>query len=313
MIKERTVFVLGAGASEPYNLPTGPTLTKRVFETIDHIFKDHHQQALLRRVGFKNFDLLEKMGKSLKKAGYISIDRWLELNPSYKEIGRILIAKEINKYEGSTVDIERHWYADLWTNYLSSQCKSAGELLNNTAYFITFNYDRSLEHSLFDMACATFQEEKEEEIAKIINRIPIIHVHGRVGRLPWQTDDMSAYVKNYEVLHEWEAAMQSALNIKIMSDHGDMTREYVLARDWLVKAKEIYFLGFGYHNENLKRLRPNSEDRLQAVYISGSAFKLDNRDRLRLRNADNPFGYSISLGDSDHDVLEYLKASIPRF
>lgn len=314
MINELTVFVLGAGASAPYSLPTGHELTARVVNSIAYIAQNEHEKALLRRVQIDDFPFLFKMGDYLKRAKGMSIDSWLELNSLYREYGRILIAKEINKSENSVSVIERDWYSDLWANYLSPQCKTASDLRNCKAYFITFNYDRSLEHYLFEMACATFSDEDVSQIADIVCSIPIVHLHGRVGYLPWQPTHEKTFVRQYEVSHEWEDAVNGASMIKIISDAGDETQEYKTARHWLIKAKRIYFLGFGYHDENLQRLRSDSDkEKIQTQNIWGSSKGLNHRERGRLESENNLLGIKINLGAEHLDVIDFLKTCVPRY
>jgi hypothetical protein len=64
---------------------------------------------------------------------------------------------------------------------------------DNRLSIVSFNYDRSLEHCLFESAKNRYcinhvgvDEAKEQRCKEKIGAIPIVHVYGSLGRLPWQ-------------------------------------------------------------------------------------------------------------------------------
>src|SRR5207244_3710863 len=58
---------------------------------------------------------------------------------------------------------------------------------SNPVSFITFNYDRSVEHFLYTSILKTYNKG-EESTAQQVRRISVVHLHGRLGRLPWEAD-----------------------------------------------------------------------------------------------------------------------------
>ena len=50
----------------------------------------------------------------------------------------------------------------------------------NKVSFVTFNYDRSLEHFLCRSLANSFAKT-EAEAGEVISKIPIIHLHGRLA------------------------------------------------------------------------------------------------------------------------------------
>ena len=59
------------------------------------------------------------------------------------------------------------------------------EFHQNDVGFITYNYDRTLEQFMLTALANTYGKD-ETTCAEILAHIPIIHLHGRLGYLPWQ-------------------------------------------------------------------------------------------------------------------------------
>jgi hypothetical protein len=102
---------------------------------------------------------------------------------------------------------------------------------------------------------------------------PIVHIHGRLGRLPWQPPDaaedarlsvpygaMSQRNNDYQASKELELKRRDWLNhatqrITVIHEANEETDELRLAREWIRDCKRLYFLGFGYHPTNVGRLQ----------------------------------------------------------
>jgi hypothetical protein len=182
MINKPTVFVLGAGASIPYGYPSGATLvTDIVYELSQKglLFK------LCRELGFSQPEI-SKFAETLNLSGDKSIDAFLERNPQFIKLGKIAITlKLIEKEDENTLFSSGNdkWYGDLVNELKSS---STDTFVNNVS-FLTFNYDRSFDHYLFVSIMNSYEEIRSDiECVQIVNRIPIIHLHGHIGKLFWQ-------------------------------------------------------------------------------------------------------------------------------
>jgi hypothetical protein len=177
MFKERTVFILGAGASWHYGYPTGEDLVKRLVEKCSQA-EDYFEHAidapasplpeylgdLVREGHLPNVDSALKRGlaevRSLKaglqQVNPLVIDYYLGWNSEFKEIGRLLIAWIILECEyiaRGGADINNDWLRFI-IHQLAIYCEKSKDLLSNTVNFVTFNYDVSLERTL-GMACVT--------------------------------------------------------------------------------------------------------------------------------------------------------------
>lgn len=239
--------------------------------------------SMLHELGFSR-DVLERFRTSLVRSQMHSVDAFLERRPEFIEPGKVAMAFSLLKHERNDLfKLEDHWYRFLW-NQLNS---SFDDFHTNQLSVITYNYDRSLEHFLFEAMLHTFGRS-EEECLKKMGAIRFVHLHGSLGSLPWQG---AANVRKFgENLPSAEALRQMASSMIVIHEGKDDSAEYAEAFRLMSEAKRIYFLGFGYGETNLKRL---GTERLDArKTIQGTALGLpklglqslqrSQRGRLRL-------------------------------
>jgi len=138
---------------------------------------------------------------------------------------------------------------------------------------ITFNYDRSLENYLFTALKNKYPDKTDDEYAKKVQSIPVIHVHGKLGIFPWEAPKLD--LKNVVPYDSMSFASCHGLSdnngkiyrpiwfnnaknsIKVMHEGTDKSEEFEQAHEKISKAQQLYFLGFGYHPTNLRRLNPD--------------------------------------------------------
>jgi hypothetical protein len=254
MITENTVFIVGAGASRPFGYPTGIELRRQICAefpkqlnfllTGQPIFnRDHSPKAVVDALDFS---------QAFRDASVRSIDRYLAINQEFSEIGKMAIALSILDVESrSKFDdgLEDNWYFYLYNRMVDGfrTADSYEQFGDNKVTFITFNYDRSLEHYLFKCLRATFPGVPEKEIVKQLNRIPIHHVYGQVDTLPWQGGN-----KAYGAKYGYEDLLSITHNIKTMFERTGPETQQVASR--INGARAIYFLGFGYDASNMKTI-----------------------------------------------------------
>jgi hypothetical protein len=127
---------------------------------------------------------------------------------------------------------------------MCKDCKFENFLDNNKVSIITFNYDRSLEYYLLTCLHAKYKKGLLE-CAKVLEKIPIRHVYGKLGELPELSSDPKATIP-YDNLdrHFLTKYLQTAENsIKIIHDPNKNTNsEFHEAQKLVEKAKKIYFL-----------------------------------------------------------------------
>ena len=220
--------------------------------------------------------------RALRFSGQNSVDAFLERNPDYIPVGKFAIAYCLIGFEREDdlfpPNPEQHLYEYIFSQ-LGGDVQRFGE---NKLSVLTFNYDRSLEHfletALFNSNSKT---TSREDVWAALGHVPIIHLYGQLAPLPWQERQ---YARQYEHGASAQNVARAAQFIKIISEKAneDLEDDSEFQQAWEIieKAKQICFLGFGYHRTNLERLRiDNSNGRWN---ICGTARGLEYSEKTRV-------------------------------
>jgi len=183
MINQPTVFILGAGASIPYNYPSGKSLVEEIITGLSRPRSELYKLCI--ELEFQDQEIT-KFAEALYFSGDDSIDAFLERerNKEFIDLGKVLITLCLIQREHTKTLFSNppdSWYGDL-VNELKSPVI---ENFKNEVSILTFNYDRSFDHYLYT-AIKNSYGLSEKECTSIVKRIPIIHLHGQIGKLPWQ-------------------------------------------------------------------------------------------------------------------------------
>lgn len=255
MITQETVFILGAGASVPYGYPTGNKLRQDICEN----FEKRIVELTKKDPESSNPDVRQAHKDALAftnvffKSSTPSIDLFLARNRQFAEIGKKAIVFSILEAEKNSQfreDISDHESQD-WYFYLFQKMtedlidpESFEDFDGNKVTFITFNYDRSLEHFLYESFSNSFSEAPRDKIVSQLNKIQIFHVYGVVDKLPWQGGTMK-YRDDFSL----ESVNEMQNNIRLIQERmGRNSRAMEVA---MKNASRFYFLGFGYAEENV--------------------------------------------------------------
>jgi hypothetical protein len=279
-VHTNTVLVLGAGASYPYGFPLGTELYDQVISTASGKYNRLFQQIL----GSGSGEKLQEFKNALASSGWESVDAFLSTRKDYLEIGKVAIATLIMEAERKslgqlfTTDTEKKgkWYKQLRSLILFNPEKYK----SNNLSIITFNYDRSLEYFLHCAMKYSFNLN-DTETAKILSAVPIIHIHGQLGRMPWDDKDNG---REYGGEVTADVVRKYADHILIMSEEITGRDGYEQAMELLRETRNLYFLGFGYADINLRRI---IGDIRNAVNIAGTAIGFSTLERKRI---EAPFG-----------------------
>ena len=306
MIETPTVFVVGAGGSEPYGLPTGYGLRRRIMRAIyglDPIEDKNADAALTTTVGrvLGRPNSLRELGIALRGTNPLSIDTLLERRSDLSEVGKTAIAATLLKSENfSNFVIEK---GD-WLGYLYLRIHSSfDDFPNNRIAFVTFNYDRIIEHRL-TLALAGHHGKKLKDAWAMVQSIPIVHVYGRLGRYsPEPRDSSSDADAAVDFMHEEniaDARTDSRINraaegIKLMHEREDSFPAILHAREVLKTAKRIFFLGFGYDEINICRISTSLVSRPAEVEFIGSALNLLDGEKTEAQSSISA-RFSVRLG-----------------
>ena len=245
MITKPTVLVLGAGASNPYGYPTGRQLKKLIIDNV--IIPQSRMGAILSYQAIRENQILA-FRKALLRSGQGSIDAFLEHQPQHTVLGKLAITVALAEIENIDRMFEiGDWYEHLF-RALDTGFESFGE---NRLSIVTFNYDRSIETYLFNSLKYSYNK-REESVAEILSKIPILHLHGQIGNLPWQDASTN---RDYGETKDDYKIKQSSEGIKIIHEaEVEKSEVFIKAKELINNAEQIYFLGFGYHPDNIARL-----------------------------------------------------------
>lgn len=298
MIITRTVFILGAGTSIPLGFPSGGDL-KKLIVNVDAPTKQQIYECGRTERDLNNFIA------AFRESGQPSIDSFLESRLDHLEMGRLAIAAALIRFEAANKLFDATTNGEYLYNLLFQRLwtPKSDEFAKNQVAFITFNYDRSLEQYFFT-ALKNSYNLPDERIAAMLTNIPIIHVHGQMGRLPWQAGNSA--VREYDNVIRPKQVIDAASGIKIVHEANGESAEFAFARRQFEGARRIYFLGFGYHAPNMNRLRVGDVDPQQRqTYIAGSFFCYPEAEAAHLAKL-GP-GRHVKRGAPGHNSELFLR------
>jgi len=260
MITDKTVFILGAGASKPYGYPTGRGLRNDIcMNFLNRIEK------LALDAGWTPHDfeievkpIAQDFVQAFYKSSTPSVDLFLASNPQFSGIGKRAIVVSILEAERGSgfrekVDVKLDWYFHLFTIMTRelTEPKTYKRFGENKISFITFNYDRSLEHFLYESLSNRFRAAPEEAIVNELKKIRISHVYGKIDELLWEKRPETHGVRcgtHYRVRPQYDVVIRMQENIKTIHEISGQNQNL---KDMISQATKIFFLGFGFAKENL--------------------------------------------------------------
>jgi hypothetical protein len=273
MFHRRTLFVLGAGTSVEAKMPAGPSLAAAIGKKMDvrvefsgrHIGEGDEQ--LYQQLTYQHQSEI----RQIQSAGWLirdgiplsqSIDDFLDLHRDdlfVNFVGKAAIVKTILEAErtSSLAFVQQEnglpvfkpekfantWFLKFMYMLGRGVAKTDVRRIFDNVAFVIFNYDRCVEHFLFN-ALQKLYAIDGNEAAAILADCTIIHPYGLVGeyRSVGQGISFGAERVNYRLLSDGiktytEQVGDAALIEKIEVEFG--------------RAECIVFLGFAYHAQNM--------------------------------------------------------------
>ena len=269
MLKDGTVFILGAGASKEYGFPVGKEYRLTVIDALMNNSTDEYKALVAMDCQTTQ---MSKCGTCFRSSGVDSIDRWLERqkNEHFQHVGKAAIATVLCKRENESKffmlekPVEGGWYQVLY-NAMLRDAMDLDRFADNPLCVITFNYDRSLEQFLYTRLANTFPDAEKAAVTRAVEGFTIIHMYGSLGRLPWQSGnrDTTSYDSSNLAPNKLTIAMQAITLVGETQGSDDSTSV-------LLDAKKLCFLGFGFDTTNLQRLffhyKENHEGEWPQIY-----------------------------------------------
>lgn len=245
MIDIPVVLVLGAGASRPYGFPLGGELVREAINNsseLEPILAGIHDALAMQ---------LDEFLTNLRAANPTSIDAFMAAHsPRFDGIGKAVIAYHLIKNEDpekfDDVSPEVDWYQHfLHEMLLSNDFDGFGF---NKITILTYNYDRSLEYSIFKMLRGL--GHSDDDCRQALRWLNIRHLHGQIGYLPEIHDEGRPYESRVDVAR-LKLAMWGIRDIPKSVENDPVFQDTC---EPLRKAKHVIFLGFGYLDQNVANL-----------------------------------------------------------
>lgn len=296
-IRPGTVFVLGAGASVPYGLPTGLQLTRDVLSRCrEGTFSEKVLEAL--DDSNSNLSTIREMGRRIRACMPITIDAWVGASSDSQKFSRlakamiagVLLLCEARQRARTLPSSKRD--SDWLGTLLNGACCNLGEPA--PIRMITFNFDRLVEWRAMEFYAGLLGDK--HQVYELANSVAPLHVSGRLGLLDWEPewsaqrgvdfqerDDASLQVED---LRKATAQIQFVFEDRAKSDLND-------ARLMISTAPLVVFLGFGFHPKNLDALDPRGNRHVRFV---GTAM---DRTSAEMREIEADCGRQIDLKQCD--------------
>jgi hypothetical protein len=299
MIHRPTVFVLGAGASMAYGFPSGSELGTEIAEALDS------QTSVLYKRLFDNGidrEQLNAFPRLFRESSRDSVDGFLQSRTEFRDMGKMAMVLTVGVRE-----IEKNLFPkeDDWLKYLLGRMTGGipHEFASNQLRIITFNFDRSFERRLF-LAVQANYNLGAKDARDLCKCVPILHMHGDLGPPSWE-DDQAPLARPYEPFPDMAAGRLAEYVKRIRIVHDEIEESTIKqAQTWLQEAEQVCFLGFGYLQQNLDRLKARALGATGKPLVAGTFFGLMSGEVSSIRSE-----FANRIQEFDCDALTFLRKS----
>lgn len=268
-VPHNTVIVLGAGASADVGYPTNKQLHDAIYiklSTKNDVYRANELYKAALAAGFQSDHILS-FGKLLHQSTAETVDEFLRFSPSFRGLGKFCIAHELIRIEDQPDLIERGkkcWY-QIFRKAIGLDLHSPP----NNISIITFNYDRSLKHFIY-LGYEALHESLHHPhaIRNAVGKLGFLHVHGELSPLPWTERRDS---REYGPVSDAKMLRTVSQSILIADEASDASYHPEAPSVIVKQASKIIFLGFGFHQENMRKLgltsfsRPSTQQFIATV------------------------------------------------
>lgn len=310
MFRAKTVFILGAGASHEVGLPVGEGLKKTIADKINIKFKIGNEQIsgdsqitnalreLAHQSGGRNGDINPylhaawQLRDALPHADSIDHALFFRSDDELANVcGKLGIVKSILEAERNSKiyypqngqqelkfgNVADTWFARFIPLLTADVPNNAINTIFENVTFISFNYDRCVEYYLHEALQRSLSLDGNA-VAEIMKPLKIFHPYGSVGKLLWQEQDQALQVpygaERYNLL-------SLSKQIKTFHERIDEKSEIEKIAYELRQANTIVFLGFAFHEQNLKLLDPKVNNISKRVYATACGISESNVNIIR--------------------------------
>lgn len=300
MIKSPTTLILGAGASAHIGYPLGSQLVSEICS-----LRDSAKLEIIIGNTWKLEQATEFILR-LSRSGHYSIDAFLETNPDLLDIGKVFIAQQLKAFESEDrlfPPYNSGWYQHLFNVLVDEGIE---HFRSNRITIITFNYDRSLECYLH-LALQNRFLITSDMATELMGTLPIIHLHGMLGEYPrfeynpyFTHEDLLEISRNIKIIHELDNDMDYFCSL-----------EFSKSNSLLIESKNVYFLGFGFHENNINRFRFFNYNNFRERIIYATAYGIHEMARKSLLKRISKYGFTAdNVAPTDISCNNYFNSAV---
>lgn len=310
MFQRKTTIVIGAGASKEVNLPTGKELKDRIAKILDIRFKHFDQVS----GSYEIYEAIKSIANNevpksdsnhyLRDAWVIhdalpqaiSIDNYIDAHQGNSKIeicGKLAIAESILnaernsnlffKHPQNNIDfsaIENTWF-NSFMQLLTENCRITDiEQRLSTISLVIFNYDRCVEHFLFN-ALQNYYRISPDHAKNLLLRVNFFHPYGSIGDLPWMDNNGVSFGEKVSG-HNLINIISKIKTFTEGTDPGSSQIKEI--RRAIAESEILVFLGFAYHKQNLKLIKPTKEEleSMPKTFCYGTSVGISGSDTKRI-------------------------------
>jgi hypothetical protein len=324
MEDRQILFVVGAGASCEFGLPSGRLLLSQIASSVsvlsfgheEHIKVDEQIDRAINQLILEEGlpPISQRHDEYRKHAAWLarnaplapSIDNLLHTHQSNRnlvKIGKVLIAhclltaenesclyreprsrdrtfflyrdKHVTSANGDkkVYSAQHSWLGRLfWLLAEESDYRKFLTKLQNIT-FVSFNYDRCIEHYL-SHAAASYFDLQSSEIEEVLASVHIIHPYGSLGNLNVSGNFVEGFGSK-------ESVFTAAKGIRTFTEGVEEDRIAQSIAKAFSEASEVYFLGFGFLKQNLDLLISGANPvNISRVFGTSSGLSSDSTEIL---------------------------------
>ncbi len=285
MFNNKTLIIVGAGASKEVNLPTGQELKESIARSLEIEFDAMGRLIGPNRILCNALETISKkngpdpqfhppqlryinVAKRIRDAMplAISIDNFIDTHQGDNALelcGKLAIVSSILDAERNSLlffdrnnpnskldynSLKKTWF-NSFMKLLSESCTvdHLEERLSSIKVVI-FNYDRCIEHFLFN-ALQTYYGIEPSRAATLVDSLKIYHPYGMVGGLPWSKKKPAI---DFGAEPNPDQLLQLADQIKTFTEGTDPRSNAMMEiQTGMTEARIVLFLGFAFHRLNI--------------------------------------------------------------
>lgn len=200
----------------------------------------------------------------LQRSGFDSIDRFIQDNEEFDLYAKCCISHILLNRENQAahrapdvldVKVHKNAYRKLW-NAFGQLGKQSSDLVSEIQRhrFVTFNYDRILEHFLYT-SLINGQGLSPSESLEVVNDLDIVHVYGSLGEFvgnpinKYHLDLHDDRTPNYRAFAESVEALNLLTTHRAINENSERVTQHF--RD----TELVVVLGFGFDTTNCRYIR----------------------------------------------------------